>query len=484
MAPKKKKGDGEGGGGKAKSSKLTRMNEMDRVKYLERRMAEEEEGRKRKEEMVAGYLGLKLKHEERSVTVNKAKITEQWRSILRRAKTVDLRRDVGTLKDAFQRALEKKTTFIDGLLLEIEQSEEQYSMVFRAEMESVEHMVNIQEQRLTGLLAAFNQQKENLLQTSRRDKDEMKLTQQSDEAYLNDIQIALEQKHSELETILRSEFQSRKDEVRNRNLEELTTLKNSMEETMDSLWSQLRHQIKNYRDSTADKRRTYTDLLQKDKKGVMELQNNNIKIQKLQNEISQLRRSVNDEGTDPLDETSQLRKEKETCTTQLHQLRHSVSVLSRNKEHQKLRRLAVESDEILSELKMLKTEQEHLMKLHKMTQRLATQQDIALTLTNPLEKYLTQDEKTELADIEEKIWDPTLEIPVKLRNLEPIWRKLNKAELDYTAIQRENRSLELENKNLKSYLRNYIDLASIQVQLCSSHLSVLLQKFGIVFPFL
>jgi len=41
---------------------------------------------------------LKLKHEERSVTVNKAKITEQWRSILRRAKTVDLRRDVGTLK--------------------------------------------------------------------------------------------------------------------------------------------------------------------------------------------------------------------------------------------------------------------------------------------------------------------------------------------------------------------------------------------------
>ena len=57
MAPKKKKGEGEGGVGKSKSSKLTRMNEMDRVKYLERRLAEEEEGRKRKEEMVAGYLG-------------------------------------------------------------------------------------------------------------------------------------------------------------------------------------------------------------------------------------------------------------------------------------------------------------------------------------------------------------------------------------------------------------------------------------------
>jgi hypothetical protein len=33
----------------------------------------------------------------------------------------------------------------------------------------------------------------------------------------------------------RSEFQGRKAEVRNRNLEELTTLKNNMEENMNSL---------------------------------------------------------------------------------------------------------------------------------------------------------------------------------------------------------------------------------------------------------
>ena len=46
---------------------------------------------------------------------------------------------------------------------------------------------------------------------------------------------------------VRSEFQGRKDEVRNRNLEELTTLKNNMEENMDNLWLQLQNNIKNYR---------------------------------------------------------------------------------------------------------------------------------------------------------------------------------------------------------------------------------------------
>ncbi len=35
--------------------------------------------------------------------------------------------------------------------------------------------------------------------------------------------------------------------MRNRNLEELTTLKNNMEEQMDNLWLQLQSNIKNYR---------------------------------------------------------------------------------------------------------------------------------------------------------------------------------------------------------------------------------------------
>ena len=83
MGPKKKKGDGSEETGKPKASKLNKMNEMDRVKYLERRMAEEVEGKKRKEEMVCSFLKLKLDHEEKSVNLNRAKITDQWRNILR-----------------------------------------------------------------------------------------------------------------------------------------------------------------------------------------------------------------------------------------------------------------------------------------------------------------------------------------------------------------------------------------------------------------
>jgi hypothetical protein len=54
MGPKKK----AGGEGKklGKTSKLAKMNEQERAKYLEKKMAEEEEVKRRKEEMVAVFL--------------------------------------------------------------------------------------------------------------------------------------------------------------------------------------------------------------------------------------------------------------------------------------------------------------------------------------------------------------------------------------------------------------------------------------------
>ena len=48
-----------------------------------------------------------------------------------------------TLRDAFERALEKKKKYIGGLLNELEEGEEQYSMAFRAQMENIERMMGV-----------------------------------------------------------------------------------------------------------------------------------------------------------------------------------------------------------------------------------------------------------------------------------------------------------------------------------------------------
>jgi hypothetical protein len=39
---------------------------------------------------------------------------------------------------------------------------------------------------------------------------------------------------------------------------------------------------------------------------------------------------------------------------------------------------------------------------------------------------VVQEEKDTLAQLDDSMWNPALQIPVEFRNLEPIWRKLNK----------------------------------------------------------
>ena len=300
--------------------------------------------------MVGTFLKLKLGHEERSVGLNNAKITDQWRNILRKAKTVDLRRDVLTLKEAFERALDKKRKYIDSLMMELEEGEEQYAMAFRSQIENIDGMMDIHERRLNDLLAQFNEERDKLVAESRKDKEDMLEKQKASEDYLNDVNIALEQNHLEVESGLRSDFQSRKDEVRNRNLEELTTLKNNMEETVELLWRQLQNHLSEYAESTHDKRRTYSELLAKDKKGVTEVAENNKKIQSLTNQITDLKQRINEGGTDVGAETVALRRERDEATEQLHIVRRRVSVVFRNHEHEKLKRVAVDSSNMLKNL--------------------------------------------------------------------------------------------------------------------------------------
>ena len=73
------------------------------VKYLERKMAEEEESKRRKEDMVSTFMKLKMRKEERFEALNVSKLMEQWRSLMRLTKSRDLQGDVRVLMDSFNR---------------------------------------------------------------------------------------------------------------------------------------------------------------------------------------------------------------------------------------------------------------------------------------------------------------------------------------------------------------------------------------------
>ncbi|CAG2060539.1 unnamed protein product [Timema podura] len=84
MGPKKK----------GKGSKLARMTEEEKARYLQHRAAIEEEARRRKQQLIATFMKNKLKKEEAFTRLNLAKINQQWRQILRGIKSQELRREL------------------------------------------------------------------------------------------------------------------------------------------------------------------------------------------------------------------------------------------------------------------------------------------------------------------------------------------------------------------------------------------------------
>ena len=212
----KKKGE-KGGGKKAgKASKLAKMNEQERVKYLERKMAEEEEVKRRKEEMVNVFLKMKLSREEHKTKLNSSKLIDFWRTKQRVVKTIELESDVTTLKEAFDRALLKKNKLIEMLMQEADEAEEQYNMGFRSQIDMMTEMMDIHNARLTDLVDVHEKERFSLLKRSGKQRKKMEKTQEDIEHYLDDVLIALNQRHGVLEAESKTEYANVKDDVRNK----------------------------------------------------------------------------------------------------------------------------------------------------------------------------------------------------------------------------------------------------------------------------
>ena len=65
------------------------------------------------------------------------------------------------------------------------------------------------------------------------------------------------------------------------NLEDKQALQLFLEENMDNMWRKLQKIVLDFQSDTEEKRRNYNELLNKDKKGVAEVAENNKKIQRL-----------------------------------------------------------------------------------------------------------------------------------------------------------------------------------------------------------
>ena len=140
------KGGSKVAGGKKGKKGLE--SEQERQLRLEIERMKEEEAARQRELLRKGELKGLQAQEERYSKLNRLKILNQWRKIMRLVKVEDLRKEIEVISQSHEHEVDRKDAIIQVLDRDLEDSEEQYQMALRAHLVMVDRLIDLHSARL------------------------------------------------------------------------------------------------------------------------------------------------------------------------------------------------------------------------------------------------------------------------------------------------------------------------------------------------
>ncbi|CAL1689109.1 unnamed protein product [Lasius platythorax] len=425
---------------KGKGSKLARMSDEERARYLQHRAELELESKRRKQQLIAAFTKNKLKREEAFSRLNTAKINEQWRFILRRIKCKELHENVEYLWKNFDRMIKTKDLIIRHLYNELETTDTDHRRLQEAHIQIIDRIIGIYKQKCMHLHKSFTYERNHI------GTDEVN--------ELNKVRRDLEQLCDQLQNIIfgqDKEIGSKLTQTKIQNAiniysivylkeDSLSHLMQYASNEVEELWRQLNETITEYENNTGDKKKQYEYLKEQDDahhasvaqypKLQIQLQDT---IKSLKQDTYALSQKREHSITEYKDQIVQMKKRTES-------LRQEFSMIQMLDATQ-LKKLTIISTSVLKELKRISEKSSVLISLLRMCSSL---EPFSLTV----QKYTLHDTGSRRA-FSSSISEPF----VKLDNF---WKQFNYIKADNIFMKKECDKLSFENKQLRNTLRTYL----------------------------
>ncbi|CAD5121586.1 DgyrCDS10084 [Dimorphilus gyrociliatus] len=450
---------------KGSSRKLNKMSEEDRILVLEQQRLAEEEMRKKKENDLAKFLKHKLMQEEKATKFNLNKLNHQWRNIMREAKSKELKKDIEILSQTFERVVDRKESVIKALAKDLEEADEQYLLALRKHLSNVDNLMDLQYKRINKLREEFEDEQKTLMTEfdSERSLIDTEFNQQMRD--LNDILFAMEMNFNEQEEFARNEFQSNMDEIKNRNIEETHALKAQLDSAGKNLLDQMHLAINNYKETTDERKKAFEELKRKDENSASEIDTQMRKIQRISDSIAQLKAKMAANAKESEEANRELKEEKEIMVRHFQILKGKMNEM-RGNQHERLKDLTIQSQDAISKLKEQLAMGEKLLKQAEICRKLETEQEKVLPF---YASSLNEEEKEDIEEaMKEELNNEFAEVFRLYLPLEGFWKRYNKSLLDKCALDREKADLSLENQQLRTLLKSYLDGISVNDEILSN----------------
>ena len=107
----------------------------------------------RRQQQVAAKADLRRRCEEeaKNSKINGLKILNQWRKIMRLAKTESLKKDIEIISQNHERDVDRKDAILQMLDRDLEEAEDQYQMALRSNLVNIDQLIKLHDTRLYAL---------------------------------------------------------------------------------------------------------------------------------------------------------------------------------------------------------------------------------------------------------------------------------------------------------------------------------------------
>lgn len=456
----------------------------DKVKESDEVIAE----RRRQQQIAAkAELRARMEIEVKNSKINKLKIQNQWRKIMRLTKAESLRKDVEILSQNHERDVDRKDAILQMLDRDLEEAEDQFQMALRTHLQNIDELIRLQDSRLYVQEKAFQQELRTIQSDFQTEKDMMLAKFKIEKKELTAVVETIEHEETERELEARHAFEQLREEARNRNLEEINMLRISLDTQIEDLESNFESEHISYLQQTSQRTHDFKELTQNDQRLTREIETKKKKIDVLQTGIQQWRAKIRQLNRETEERTRLLLDEKQSIQKHYQQLKQRIQTY-RGTQNQTLLSLSQSAHECKVALNEKLDLARRVLHLSELARRMETEQEAIMPFVSSLTVATMQpdaskagdkmsgDEKsaavTEPNELEvnnanfpppppnqSSVWtsNTTAAVPVPIPDrMQNFFRKYNKALLDTIAIEKERERLALENAQLQELIAQYV----------------------------
>eukprot|EP00698_Gefionella_okellyi_P005414 TRINITY_DN14964_c0_g1_i1.p1 TRINITY_DN14964_c0_g1~~TRINITY_DN14964_c0_g1_i1.p1 ORF type:complete len:502 (+),score=145.78 TRINITY_DN14964_c0_g1_i1:63-1568(+) len=430
----------------------------------------EERDKKIRQEALRTMMKDRMELEEKLGRLNRLKIQDNWRRIMRETKLADLKKEIEVLSQTHEREIDRKDTLIAMLTRDLDEAEEQQQMAVRAHLQTVDELMDLQRSRINALQAEYDKGVADLVAEFSAERQQIIAQHNQERTELMEVMATMDREFAESESLARMHFTTTKDELNTKNSEDYGIMKGNLDGNIEELERHFENAHTQWMRQNDQRQEQFKMMMLRDDDTTNLIRKQQERIKNLQDSIAYWRAKLQNNVRECDERNHALKDEKEVVQRHFQALKGRMTRF-RDAQHRRLTHLTVVADKCTKSLEQKLVKSEKILRLVEMNRKLETEREKVL----PFYKSTVEDTDTfddaELAQL--KSWharavDKDGKPVEQWNHLERFYRRANKVELDKAALAREKEALQQENEDLRKILKQYLDGITINEDVLST----------------